>query len=393
MIKIAIVLPDSTGSWMGGINYFSNLFSAVSLLQNPKIKIFLVTPRGAPEALLKKFRNHSILKTSIVSSKNIFWRILRKFSDIFFGIDIPLYLLLKRYGIQVLSHSGSLGRNSKLISIGWIADFQHIETPQFFSEREVSIRNLTFSKMFRECSRIILSSHSAIKFLDNFPGSNIQRVAVMPFYVGLNTKDSTNFSDSDLFARYKLTPKSYFHLPNQFWRHKNHKLVIDALEILNNRGKFITIICTGDTRDYRSPGYFELLMKYARQKNVVNNFRVLGIVPYEDMLGIMRSSIAVINPSLSEGWSTSVEEARSLGLPTILSNIDVHKEQNPFMSTFFDPNSPENLATQLLRFTDGVDLSGKLSKINPIQYIDSSNKQIELAEAYQTIVLSVFFAK
>ena len=61
----------------------------------------------------------------------------------------------------------------------------------------------------------------------------------------------------------------------------------------------------------------------------------------------MRASIAVINPSLIEGWSTTVEEAKSLGVPLILSDIPVHREQNQEVM-FFDPRSARSLAETML---------------------------------------------
>jgi hypothetical protein len=61
----------------------------------------------------------------------------------------------------------------------------------------------------------------------------------------------------------------------------------------------------------------------------------------------MRRSLAVIQPSLFEGWSTVVEDARVLGKPTILSDISVHLEQNPPNSLFFEQHSPQHLAKLL----------------------------------------------
>lgn len=44
---------------------------------------------------------------------------------------------------------------------------------------------------------------------------------------------------------------------------------------------------------------------------------------------LMKHAIAIINPSLFEGGSTTVEEAKSLLKVIILSGIPVHREQNP----------------------------------------------------------------
>ena len=76
----------------------------------------------------------------------------------------------------------------------------------------------------------------------------------------------------------------------------------------------------------------------------------------------MRRSIAVVQPSLFEGWSTLVEDARLLGKPMILSNLPVHLEQNPPYSAFFEVNSPEDLAKLLGDFWQNYHPSPDLEK-------------------------------
>ena len=73
-------------------------------------------------------------------------------------------------------------------------------------------------------------------------------------------------------------------------------------------------------------------------------FRVLGLVPYEHVTALSRDAVAQINPSLFEGWSTTVEEAKSLGKRILVSRIPVHIEQDPPGGEFFDPHDPEELA-------------------------------------------------
>ena len=62
----------------------------------------------------------------------------------------------------------------------------------------------------------------------------------------------------------------------------------------------------------------------------------------------MRKSISIIQPSLFEGWSTIVEESRSIGKLIILSDLEVHKEQNFSRSIFFKRNSYKDLALKIL---------------------------------------------
>ena len=68
---------------------------------------------------------------------------------------------------------------------------------------------------------------------------------------------------SDVLAQYGLPPK-YFYLPNQFWRHKNHQVVVDALAILKKRGPDVVVAASGSTDDPREPDYFGGLMRQVK---------------------------------------------------------------------------------------------------------------------------------
>jgi glycosyltransferase involved in cell wall biosynthesis len=86
----------------------------------------------------------------------------------------------------------------------------------------------------------------------------------------------------------------------------------------------------------------------------------LGIIPHDHLFQLMRQSLAVLQPSIFEGWSTTVEEVKSLGKRIILSDLPVHREQNPPQARYFDPQNPEVLAAELLKAfaenTPGPDL-------------------------------------
>jgi glycosyltransferase involved in cell wall biosynthesis len=71
------------------------------------------------------------------------------------------------------------------------------------------------------------------------------------------------------------------------------------------------------------------------------------MIPLDHVYALLRSSMALINPSRFEGWSTTVEEAKSFGVPMILSDIDVHREQTGGPTRYFGVDDPEALADHL----------------------------------------------
>jgi len=96
--------------------------------------------------------------------------------------------------------------------------------------------------------------------------------------------------------------------------------------------------------DCRNREHLADLREYIYSYGIEDNVRLLGLIDYADVFALMHNSIAVINPSLFEGWSSTVEEAKSMGKGMILSDIAVHREQDPTVSSYFSVNDPVGLA-------------------------------------------------
>ncbi len=77
--------------------------------------------------------------------------------------------------------------------------------------------------------------------------------------------------------------------------------------------------------------------------------RILGLIPKEDQLQLLRLCSVVVQPSLFEGWSTVVEEAVALGKRLVLSDLPVHREQSPPFAEYFEPTSVDSLIRCLSR--------------------------------------------
>ena len=89
-------------------------------------------------------------------------------------------------------------------------------------------------------------------------------------------------------------------------------------------------------------------MKNLKEYKLENNYKYLGLVPYLDVMSLIYHSLAIINPSYFEGWSSTVEQANAYKKTIILSKIKVHLEQNPDNAYFFNPNNSTSLKNILL---------------------------------------------
>ena len=148
--------------------------------------------------------------------------------------------------------------------------------------------------------------------------------------------------------KYKL-PAEYFICSNQFWKHKNHHVILRAINYLKNRGIHVHVVFTGKETDYRDPLYFDTFKAMAESLDIKKYISILGFISRQDQLSLMRDAIAVIQPSLFEGWSTVVEDCKAIGARIITSDIPVHIEQLQKypLKNFFSANSEIELAKSM----------------------------------------------
>jgi len=341
VIRVGFIINFRVNGWLGGINYYRNLINAVCTNKDRKIEPVIFTGYDCNAKDFENFSDVEIIKNHIfdlIHPYSIICQVIKRIIH----RDVLLERLLKKNNISVLSHYGSLGNKSQIPTIGWIPDFQHKYLPEFFSNTEVLGRDRGFQITCKECTRVIFSSNAAKKDAEKFYHAYAKKYRVLHFVTG--NMDLDVLPDFDSLKKKYQIKYPYFIVPNQFWIHKNHTVILEALKILKSQEKSIFIIATGNIADYRQPEYFITLQNKIKDDDISENFKVLGVVPYKDLLQLMIHSIGVINPSLFEGWSTSVEEAKSLNLNIILSDIPVHREQNPQHGIFFPPHDPQRLA-------------------------------------------------
>ena len=254
---------------------------------------------------------------------------------------------LRQGGIDAQFLFTDLGYARSIPSVLWLPDFQHVHFPNFFTEDDLKYRTHSYPLAARESNLVILSSQHALTDLKHIAPDVIGKARVLNFVAQIPA--NVYQADSEAIARLYHLPDKFFFLPNQFWQHKNHEAVIKALALAKLESPELTVVCSGGVYDYRKPEYFDAILQQIAIHGLGENIRILGGIPREHFWQLMRRAVAVIQPSLFEGWSTSVEEVKSLGKSILLSDIPVHREQDPASAIYFDPQDPVELAQNLLK--------------------------------------------
>ncbi|MCC7338679.1 MAG: glycosyltransferase family 4 protein [Pirellulaceae bacterium] len=321
--------------WIAGFYYIKNCLQALAQLpanERPQVYAFV------PEALIDKLTE----STDFAQSS---WLTIVPIAESMLvdraGIE-RLERLVAEYDCDVLFPALTPPLvNVKSKIIGWIPDYQHRVYPGFFSESELAYRDKMFAFLTGISDTIVCSSQTVEADLQRFYPIARERGFVLRFTA--EPPESALRGDiRDTLQRFEID-QPYAYLPYQFWAHKNHQQVFEAWSLLKSRGKNFLLVCSGATHDARDPQHFERLQAMLKSHDLTN-VRVLGMIDRHDQWQLYRGAKMVLQPSLFEGWSTSVEEAKSLGKPVLLSDIEVHREQILSPESFFQPHDVTGLA-------------------------------------------------
>lgn len=350
----------SGDQWAAGIYYLENLFFALNSVNDEfKPKIDLLVRDQFDNQNSNPYVNNIIQIPKWFNIWNARSIQLWKRLGIWLGVEPFFSSYLAKKQVDIVFSRTDFGTKFNIPLLCWIPDFQHLHFPEMFSEKDLISRNKGYAKIAENADRIVLSSQNAVQDFINFAPKEAHKARVLSFVAQI--PDDIYDKDPTLVCNLYHLPNKFYYLPNQFWKHKNHETVIQALAIAKKQRQEITIVCTGNLSDYRNPLHSSELLEIISKLNIRQNFIILGTVPHVHVFQLIRQSIAVLQPSLFEGWSTTVEETKSLGKSIILSDIPVHREQNPPEATFFDTKNADMLAECMVKLFDnkkpGPDLS------------------------------------
>lgn len=345
--RIGIVFNFS-GSWLGGVYYIQNIIKALNYLddhQKPTILIF----HNAELSKYAKEIEYPYIElipwnfTSIYKGYLLSW-ITRK--NIFVQKLLDIYQL---DGIYPLYDQPVALPDATTKIVTWFPDLQHKFYPNYFGKINLFLREMRLNLMLKNSNVLVVSSNDvASHFHQFYTIPKTLKIHVLPF---VSMIDDFSFDNAkELLVKYEL-PDVYYMVSNQFYEHKNHMVVFKALSHLKKNNVKVAIVFTGKMEDYRNQVYMDRLKSEINENGIEDCIHLLGVIPRQDQLCLLKNAKAVIQPSCFEGWSTVIEDAKSLQVPVLASNIAVHIEQLEEKGFYFDPNDAVDLAVLLEKFS------------------------------------------
>jgi glycosyltransferase involved in cell wall biosynthesis len=169
-------------------------------------------------------------------------------------------------------------------------------------------------------------------------GVSPDRIFVLPYAA---SEDLERGAACDVRAKYGLE-RPYVFYPAQFWEHKNHVPLLEAIHALRARSIDVGLVLCGAPKN----GYRRVVRRI-RELGLGAYVRILGYVPAADVPALYRGAAATAFVSSIGPTNIPPLEAMRLGSPLVVSNAYAMPDQVGDAALLVDPRNPADIAEKL----------------------------------------------
>lgn len=275
-------------------------------------------------------------------------------------------------------------RKKGLPTVCTIYDLQHKTYPLNFSRAEIVMRDQIFSNACRYGNGLAaISNYSRNSAIEH---GAIGQKRIRTIYPRLARRISARRDDQKILCEWNLTPGEYLLYPGNFWKHKNHEMLLTAFSIALRNGLHdkIKLVLTGEACDRQV-----YLANAVRAMNLSGRVHFVGYLSDAAFSTIMKNCRAVVFPSLYEGFGLPVIEAMAAGVPVACSNRTCLPEIVCQAALLFDPRMPAEMAEAIGTIVKDDGLRSKLTaagKIRSDEFHDSGRMASEYWDLFCHVV-------
>lgn len=333
-IKVALVTLVSSASLNGLSNYIVHLFNAIRD-SNKKIDIHLITNGEFYNQFKDQLTSNSI---EIIKIPHYPRWIMRPVYFIWQNLFSTSWFSKRGFDIIHLPNAIPIIRKSTIPIITTIHD-----VAEFRGFRHTGLHNRFRKWVLEKCvgnsDSIITVSNSSYDEICNF--LNVKESNLKVVYPGLPLSISNNTVPLNNQIKKQFI---YF---SSLATNKNTQRVLQAFKMFNSDERYILRIIGKIPNKIR-------LQEYSSKIIVMNN------LSNDKLIEQYLSSIALIYPSLYEGFGFPVLEALSLGVPVITSRVTSMPEVAADAAIYIDPEDVSSIANAMNEIAQNTDLRSQL---------------------------------
>ena len=220
-----------------------------------------------------------------------------------------------------------------------VYDLCHRDFPEFSEVKAYNIyflRELILDRCVGPATMIITESEKLKKMISKQFSKDENRIISIPN----GPSPLINSEENKIYEKKILLPENYFFYPAQFWEHKNHIRILEAIDILKRKNINVNFVFCG-----KDKGNLENINKKINQLSLNNNVKILNFLSNEEIKYVYKNAVALVMPTYFGPTNIPPLDAWANELPVIYSN---HlSEQTLDAALYVDPNSSEDLADKI----------------------------------------------
>lgn len=229
-------------------------------------------------------------------------------------------------------------------SLVTIHDLMHryeAEFPEVSRRGRFFVREYRFGNICRFATAVLVDSEVGRQHVIDSYGMNSAKLFPLPYLPPRYIFDAVPPDDFD--QRHRLPPRFLFY-PAQFWAHKNHDRLLQAVAIVRRSCPDISLVLAGPKR-YE----YETLVRRVADLGLYDHVLFTGYVPDADLPEFYRRARALVMPTFFGPTNIPPLEAFALGCPVAISDIYGIPEQVGNAAVLFDPSSVSQIAECIQR--------------------------------------------
>jgi glycosyltransferase involved in cell wall biosynthesis len=245
-------------------------------------------------------------------------------------------------------------------AVGVVFDLMHRYERRFSEVSERGIyqsRERHYKNMCRWAKGLLVDSEIGKRHVMESYGVEPGRVHVLPFVVPDHITQSRPQNKSS-----RRLPSKYIFYPAQFWEHKNHRRLIEAVFLLKKKLPDLNLVFVGSKKNGYSAA-FDLVQRLG----LTDKVHFWGYVPDFDMAPIYRKARAMVMPTFFGPTNIPPLEAITNGCPVAVSKIYGMPEQLGDAAIYFNPSSVEEIAHAVERLWTDDELCRELARKGLVQ--------------------------
>ena len=366
-MKVGIYLGDQSPDTGGGYTFQADLFHAFSRLVSESQHRFMVFGREEHrESVLTATSNRvgfsSLPKRTPVDRIQFMLQRDMSFARAHWRRKGWLQRQAEQEDIECMWF---LGSDCHLLDMPYIAvvwDLQHRTLPWFPEvayQGEWDAREAANAWFLRRATAVITGTRAGADEVMRFYQIQPNVLKILPHptpSAALRAaKAGPRDSESDVLGKYGIG-RPYLIYPAQFWAHKNHVTLLDAVSRLRQQGIQLDVVFTGSDKGNRP--YCE---RVSRELGLTEFVHFLGFVPADDLISLYRYAVALAYVSHGGPENLPPLEAFALGCPVLAANVPGAHEQLGDCVLYLNPHSAESIAEACRQILDDSGLRERLT--------------------------------